>query len=441
MDFKVKTDEEIKLLIKEENLDELAQYYNDLNAHKQKELESKIEAKADKEDIEKAMKEFSELKDTQMKNMNELLQLQGLEIKKLKEGEGEKILSKDEFEVEFLKQVEALKESQKGLGFITKKDKDGKIVKGKDGKPERLDFKAVGTMTFANSVTGTIPQADRDPGYNDFVKRQFTIRQFSNVGQTSANVVEWVYKAAKEGSAGMTTEGAAKTQLDWTYAVKSANVEKITSFVKISKEMLDDVPGMMAEINGELTYEINLLEETQLLTGNGVTPNIDGIEQYAQPLDNAGLAGTIATPNWWDVLGAAITQIRVEMLGKANANAIMLNPVDVFNLVHGSRTTTNEYNAPLAVVNPDGTFIHGVPVIESNAITAGEFLVGDFTKFHIRDREGLSIAIGYDSDDWTKNLVTILGEKRLVSFVKDNDVASFVTDTFSDGVTFLTAAT
>jgi HK97 family phage major capsid protein len=198
---------------------------------------------------------------------------------------------------------------------------------------------------------------------------------------------------------------------------------------------------MMSEINGELMYAIELLEETQLLTGTGVSPQIDGVTTYAQPLDNTGLAGTIATPNWWDVLGAAITQIGVEMEGKAVANAIVLNPVDVFTLVHGSRTTTNEYNAPLAVVQPDGTYIHGVPVVQSNSITAGNFLVGDFRKFHIRDREGLSIALGYDSDDWTKNLVTILGEKRLVSFVKNNDVASFVYDAFADGVTFLTAST
>jgi len=109
-------------------------------------------------------------------------------------------------------------------------------------------------------------------------------------------------------------------------------------------------------------------------------------------------------------------------------------------MVHGSRTTTEEYNAPMAVVSPDGTRIYGLPVIETNSITAGEFLVGDFRKFYIKDREAMSIQMGYDGNDWTKNLVTIIAEKRLVSYVKKNDEAAFVTDTFTDGINFLEAA-
>jgi HK97 family phage major capsid protein len=422
-EFKIKEAEELEGL----SVEELAGYYNDLNAHKQKELEAKIEAKADSKAIEAFMKEFADIKDVQMKNMNELLQLQGLEIKKLKASEGEKVLNKDEFK-------EALKKAAEGLKSNNEKPQ---TIKGEDGK---MFTKTVGTMTFSNSVTGTIPQADRDPGFNDFDKKRFTIRQMSDVGTTSANLKEWVYKAAKEGSAGMTAEGAAKTQLDWTYVVDSAAVKKITSFIKISKEMLDDIDGIMSDINGELTYEINLLEETQLKEGTGLTVYLNGIEKYAGALDETSLSGTIATPNKWDVIAAAISQIEIESLGSSSANAVLMHPADVFAMVHGSRSTTNEYIAPVTV-DADGTRIWGLPVIETVTMTAGEFLVGDFRKFHIRDREGLSIAMGYDSDDWTKNLVTILGEKRLVSYVKKNDENAFVTDTFADGITFLTAST
>lgn len=315
-------------------------------------------------------------------------------------------------------------------------------LKTKNDSPQTIQTKTVGTMTFTASTTGTIPQAQRDPGFNDFNKRMFTVRNLSSVGSTTANVVEWTYKAAKEGSAGMTAEGTAKTQVDWTYVVDSANVKKITCFIKISKEMLDDIEGIMSDINNELMYEIEYLEETQLITGVGTTVYLNGIEKYAQPLDNANLAGTIANgqANKWDVIGASIKQITIESEGRSQANAILMNPADVFSMVHGSRTTTEEYNAPLAVVSPDGTRIYGIPVIESNSITAGEFLVGDFRKFFIKDREQISIAMGYDQDDWTKNLVTILAEKRLVSYVKKNDEVAFVTDTFADGIAFLEAA-
>lgn len=423
MEFKEKTAEELKEL----SVEELAKYYNELNAHEKAELKKLIDSKADGEKIESALKKIDLVIENQLKSLNASLEAQGLEIKKLKANGGEKVLTKDEFKEALKKVADNIKTNHVRPQQI--KDKDGKIF-----------TKTVGTMTFTNSVTGQIPVADRDPGVNDFDRQRFTIRMLSDVGTTSSNLKEWVYKAAKEGSAGMTAEGASKTQLDWTYVVDSAAVKKITSFVKISKEMLDDVPGMLSDINGELSYEINLLEETQLKEGVGTTVYLNGLEKYAGALDETSLAGTVATPNYWDVIAAADSQIQIESLQSSRANGILMHPADVYKMVYGSRTTTNEYNYPVTV-EPNGTRVNGLPVIETTSMTAGEFMVGDFSKFHIRDREGLSIAIGYDSDDWTKNLVTILGEKRLVSYVKKNDENAFVWDTFSDGITFLTAAT
>lgn len=380
------------------------------------------------DDLQKALEPLN----AQLKDIQEKYNYEGLKT-------GIEELSK---QIELLKQQkDAFVDKNAGLKeALTKAIKErAEMLKNSNEKPQVL--KTVGTMTVGGSITGLVIPPDFDTEISDFNKRGFTIRSISNVGSTTSNVVYWTYKAAKEGSAGMTGEGLDKTQLDWTYVQDSANVKKVTSYIKISKEMLDDVAGIMSDINGELAYEINLLEETQLIEGTGLTVYLNGIEKYAQPLDNASLAGTI--PNGeatkWDVIGAAIKQIMIESLGRASANAILMNPADVFAMVHGSRATSDEYLAPLAVVEPNGTRIYGLPVIETLAITAGEFLVGDFTKFHIKDREGLTIAMGYEEDDWTKNLVTILAEKRLVSYVKKNDEVCFVTDTFADGIAFVEA--
>lgn len=356
---------------------------------------------------------------------------------------------------EIKEQVTLLKQGRRDNGIQSKEELKGYIksiaegLKDKASPPSYIQdaegnklnvSKAVGTMTFSNSVTGTMPQADREPGFNDFNKVVTVIRNSSNTGRTSANKVEWVYKAAKEGSAGMTAEGAAKTQLDWTYVVDSADVRKITSYIKISKEMLDDIEGIMSDINGELQYEIDYLEETQLITGDGTGTNLNGIEKYASALDNAALSGTVPSPNKWDVIGAAITQIEIETFGTSRANAIFMHPADIFAMVHGSKTSTYEYVAPVTV-DASGTRVWGVPVISTTRVTAGEYIVADMRKFNIKDREDLTIAMGYENDDWTKNLVTILGEKRLVTYVKKNDEDAFVTDTYADGITLLTAST
>ena len=376
----------------------------------------------------------------------------------------EGMMSKDDFEVfkkeladkdtdakfkaydeAFIKLQKQIKDNVKGVSkpneFRKNLTEVAKSIKEARGS---VGYKAVGTMAVSTNVTGQMPQAEREAGFNNVVRQAFTIRNGSNVYPINSTLAEWVEQSGIEGSAGMTAEGTAKTQLDWNYTVANASVKKITSYVKITEEMLGDIDGMMGEINGNLAYQIGLLEEAQLITGDGLTVNLNGIEKYAGALDLAPLNLTVENANNWDVLGACITQIKVN--AKATANRIFMNPADVFLSIHGTKDTTNDYINPVTVVpnnTPGGApsvFVWGVPVVESDSVTAGEYIVADMTKFTIRDKEGLRIEIGLDADDFTKNLVTIRGEKRLVSYIKANDVEAFVTGTFVAGKAFLETA-
>lgn len=322
-----------------------------------------------------------------------------------------------------------------------------KQLQNGERKMLKVVSKTVGTMSNTDSVDGQIPQADRESGITPVNRQTFVIRDASNVSNTNSSLVEWVEQQNIEGGADMTAEGAKKSQLDWEYKVNDAKVRKITSFIKITTEMLNDVEGMMNEINTELTYQVNLKEEEQLITGDGTGQNLNGIEKYAQALDLAALSGTVANPNRMDVLGAAITQIRTNGKGALVANRIFLNPVDIFLMIHATKATTAEYVNPITVVPnvngqglPSQIYIWGVPVVASDSIVAGEFLVADMTKFTIRDYVQFAIEMGYENDDFTKNLVTIRGEKRLVSYAKVNHTEAFVTDTFADGIAFLEEA-
>lgn len=298
--------------------------------------------------------------------------------------------------------------------------------------------KQVGTFTGANVAAG-IPQPQYDPGVNDTPKRTFVLRALSNVGTILSDVIKWVEKVTGEGGAGMTAEGTAKTQVDWDYALGSADVKKITSYIKISEEMLADLNFINSEINNELSYLINKKEEDQLLAGVGTTVYLNGITKYAQTLDLASLNGTVPLANEIDCLGAAITQIYTNMEGSAVPNAIVLNPVDQYILKYAQKTNTGEYLMPTFFM-ADGTQVDGVRIYTSTAVTAGNFLVADMNKFYVKDREPLRIEFGWENDDFTKNLVTIRGEKRLVSYVKANDVEAFIYDSFVNAKAFLMAS-
>lgn len=326
---------------------------------------------------------------------------------------------------------------------LTEAAKELRERKDKGQTPGFISVKTVGSMTRVTNITGEIPQAEQEAGVTNVVRQAFTIRNGANVSRINSNLASWVEQSGIEGGAGMTAEGASKTQLDWNLVRSTAEVKKITSYVKITEELLTDIDGMMAEINGNLAYKIELLEESQLITGVGTTVYLNGIEKYAQPLDLTSLQGTIESANIWDVLGAAITQIRVNGKGEFVANRIFMNPVNIFTAIHGTKDTDKNYINPVTVVpnvsngGLPSVFVWGVPVIASDSIVAGEFIVADMTKFTIRDYQPLRIEIGLDGNDFTTNFVTIRGEKRLVSYAKTNHEEAFVTDTFADGMAFL----
>lgn len=422
-EFKEKTAEELKSL----SVDELASYYIDLNAKKSEELTEKMDAKADVEDIDKLKKELEDMKVLQLKTMQSQIESQSLEIKKLKSEPGKDVIEEDIY-LKALGQV--CEELQTSTGMFKLKDDDGAV----------LNIKAVGDMTIANNASG-VPVADRRPGINTLLERPLSIRDLANVFSTSSNKVEWVYELTEEGGAGLTTEGSAKTQSDRNWATGSADVYKLTSYVKVTKEMLKFLSNIKQNIDNRLMYLINELEDDYLLTGTGSSQPM-GITQNAQPLDATGLYGTIpgldANVNIWDCAGAMIAQVMTEAYGPVQRGAFIMHPTDVYKMVYGSKSSTYEYVYPVTV-SPDGVRIGGFPVIQDTGITAGYVAFGDMAKFNIADSEGVTITMGYDGNDFTENKVTIVGEKMFASYVMQNDYNFFVYDAIADMKVFLSA--
>lgn len=319
--------------------------------------------------------------------------------------------------------------------LLAEKAEDLKAMKEKSGASVQITLKAVGTMALTTNVTGQIPQAEREVGITRIVRRNPFILELVNVGTIMSNVWEWVEQKNAEGGAAMTAEGAAKSQADFDLVLASANVKKVTAYIKITKEMLDDVPLMRAEIDQELTELIQLKIDDQLLNGTGLTVNLTGIVTNATAWAAGTFALAIPTPTKWDVLRTAINQVRVNLF---EPTYIVMHPTDVTSMEISKDSTGQYIMPPFAAV--DGSIVSGIRVVANTGVTIDKFLVGDFSKAGVRFKDGLTINVGYENDDFTKNLVTILAEARLVQRVKSNHYGAFVYGDFSDAVTALTKA-
>ena len=307
------------------------------------------------------------------------------------------------------------------------------LLKKSSGNNVNLDVKAATSITLG-SYAGTALTTEIDRSIVGPQTNMPFFRDIVNVAPIRGNKVTWINKSAVSNGAGMTAEGAAKTQISWTYSEDSADVKKITAYVKVSKEALDDLDFLRSEINTDLRQEIELKLDEQIAEGTGVGQNLKGILTYAPTFAVAGtsLAAAVDGANRLDVLRSAVALIRK---AKFRANYIAINPVDAA-LMDMEKGNDNHYILP-PFVTADGTRVAGTTVIESFSIDEGSFLVGDFTKSNLRIREEININLGYENDDFTKNMVTILAEMRAVHYIKLHHVPAFVKGTFAAAIALI----
>jgi HK97 family phage major capsid protein len=324
-----------------------------------------------------------------------------------------------------------------GDQLTAKKDELSRLSQ-KEINSLNFNVKAAATMTRGNYSGGTVGLSTWDPSFALVPRRNPFLRQLVNVRPVSTQYVAWAEQANRDGGAGQTAEGAAKTQADFDIVEANKKVEKITAYTKVSKEALADISFLQSEINSDLLSLINLKLDADLLSGTGTSPAIKGILEYAQAfaVASTGLANAIDNANQLDVLRSAMWQIEKEYF---QPNYIIMNPIDVA-LIDMLKDTTNAYLTHQAAGQFMFKSFYGVPVIANAGVTAGDFLVGDFTKSNLGIREEVNIQVGFDSDDFTKNLVTILAEMRAVHYIKSNHVKAFVKGTFSTAKTALETA-
>ena len=295
-----------------------------------------------------------------------------------------------------------------------------------------LDVK---TTTITNDYTGTYALTDFDTDVDRVRRKRYGILENVNTGATSGKFVTYVQQTASS-TTDWTAEAGAKYQGEPAWSEISEEVKKIASYVKVSKEMLEDLSFIRAEINNDLMEQVRVGIEQALLTGTGTNNEIKGLLDASMGLPTFG-AGTFSLA----VQDANITDLmRVVKAQIEGANFtpthIVLNPEDIAKL-QLTKDSSGQYTYPMFLPTQSGDgemVLAGMRIISSTYMTADKYLVGDLSKVSVRFRENIAMSVGLDQDDFTKNMVTILAEARLVQYVKNNDKPAFVYGDITDDI-------
>ena len=275
----------------------------------------------------------------------------------------------------------------------------------------RMELKAE-TMTSnpaqnTAGAAGLLVQPHRLAGIMATPDRRLTVRDLLMAGSTDSNAIEYIRETGfTNGAAAQAKEGDKKAQSDLKFDLQTTSVKTLAHFFKASRQILDDASQLASYINGRLSFGLKLVEEQQLLNGDGLNGNLKGIIPQATAFaDPASLAKY-----------TTIDQLRLAMLqavlAEYPASSHVLNPIDWAKI-----ELTKDDNGRHIIGNPQGVAtptLWGLPVVTTQAMGAGKFLTGAFDlAAQIFDRQSSFIEVGFENDDFTRNLVTILCEERL----------------------------
>lgn len=224
--------------------------------------------------------------------------------------------------------------------------------------------------------------------------------------------------AERTGTEGTNAVFGLKPQSTFSFIGEQAPVRTLAHWEAAHRNVLADEPQLRSIIDNELLYGLRLLEDHQILNGDGTGENLKGV------LQTPG----IQTYNWTAPAAGSVGDSKADALRRAatlsflayyEPSGIVMHPND-WEDIELTKDLNGQYLVAVSVAMGGEPRVWRMPVIESPAIQEGTALVGAFgTGAQLYDREDASIRISEQhSDFFIRNAIVILAEQRLALAVK-----------------------
>lgn len=267
--------------------------------------------------------------------------------------------------------------------------------------------------TLTGSDTNVAPQ--RNAGIVGGAFLPFAMEALLPSTTTSSNAIEFTKEASFTNSAAEAAEGAQKAESALTWSLVNMPVSTVAHWIKISKQLAADAPALAAYVNTRMRYGVNQKVDTQLVVGDGTAPNISGTYDTGNFTAHGYSNATIAAISTTFKKLVLIRKVIADLYAAGYpADAIVLNPAD-WATIEIELFTTAAGQTLYSVNDAGQARLFGLPVIQAIGMAADTFQVGRFSEaYMIYNREGVVVEMSdSDSDNFTKNLITLRAERRL----------------------------
>jgi HK97 family phage major capsid protein len=313
-----------------------------------------------------------------------------------------------------------------------------KIKSGERAELTPLDVRVTASpMTPATVDSGAsayLPTPYIVPGITDIPRLGPTFWDFLNKGRTSSAVYIWVNKTNPQGAAAFIGPGVAKPGVSFELITDISNAKKVAVSAKAALELLEDFEGMVDMIKGEMTWKLYDELNTRLMTGVASATVPAGIRTLSVPYTSVAIK--TLTPNTVDAIAATSAYLKSGVLtGTVTA---FINPIDAANMDLMKSAANGVYLIPPFMTANGNRNIAGTRVVEDAHIPAGYLQIGFLDYFRVLIYKDFTISMGWENDDFTKNLLTWVAEMRIHQFFNQQYTGAFIYDTFANIITKLT---
>lgn len=255
------------------------------------------------------------------------------------------------------------------------------------------------------------------PGILPLPQRPLMIRDLFSQDTTDSDTLSYAAQSSFDNAAAPVSQATSlvtgvKPQSSIAWVRRTTPIEAIATWMAATRRQLMDAGQTRSLIDNQLQLMLRLVEEDQLVNGNGTSPNLRGLLATAgvQTLDISG-AGASKFQNF-DALRDAIRLVQTGV-ARANPDYVVVNPVDAA-IIDEQKDDQHRYigNGPFGM-GPE--MLWNRPRVISESIPSGKAIVGAWklggTVFQ---REAIAIfASDSHSDFFIRNLVAVLAEERL----------------------------
>lgn len=291
--------------------------------------------------------------------------------------------------------------------FTTKKTLGDQFIKSFEANKDlfektrsvRLEIKAAG-----DAITTTSGRTIISGGVGALVANNLLGLQNALIARPASgtSAVEYSRYTGQQGAAAVQAgEGAAKAAVRPDHSLITQGALTVAGFSKMSRQSMNDSAELRRSVDTTLSRSVNTALDVALTTGG--TGFVGGF---------AALATAYTSPVYTSLVDAISEGVATMQTAGFVPDVVAVSPAD-WLAITVMKDSAGQYLSG-AYLGEMPSAMRGLRVVLSPTVATGKALLIDSMHADLLIVDGFTVEVGYVGDDFTNNLVTLLGELRCI---------------------------